>query len=1437
MKKAVAILLTLVLAVGCFAGVLTSAEEAGLSSDVKTAVVEAFKDYVSEKGNAAEKAALVTAVGNAISSYTVTVEDDDYFIYHAVDGCYDEATENKLSIPGHDGYVSAIFTVSDSSGNTLGTVGAVAHIPHTEENFGTLTTTTDADFTVSNGVLTAYNGTAEKVVIPDGVTKITLTANDKVFVTAKVLIIPSSVTSISNAAFRSYASGVSDPTNPGNLTGGWTALKAVVVKGSTTIGENAFVRDYSLKYLDISNMTSSSQAYINDQAFGMCYSLENVLIGSEYLNIKTRVFRYTPVRSFYLPQYFYKTTSADKDAFATPSFSGGTRSIMTYAEQQSATLARAATLAQEKADAYSATASDTADTVKAAIIAGYSDKTVTSEITADWNGTFTSSAGTVSGTLTLTQGEKSVDVDYYCGSDAGSSNELPEGVTEKIENALTVYVDNKGNNSDPDKLLAYINNAIAPAKVAYATDGVYIRHAVDGVYDVPAEGDDYPIEIKGHDGYVAVNLKIYNSANNLCGYYGGIACIPHTEENLGTLDYEIYVKDDDDGFGDGSSFETDSDGNITGYSGKAEKIIIPKDFSGKIDLKDNVDNMNSIKAVVIGGSDTASMTLDIANYAFSGWDSLRAVELPRKICGRIGQFAFAYNPVLKYVDMPNNIAKSDGSGYGTLENEAFRECPVLENIASNNAGGRITTGQIWKMVFYGTAVRDYILEDWYQYGSSASLNSISSNPSYTEGRQNKHEVGANRGGTVAASFTRAVTMAQEKADTYMAVTAENATEVMTAVTGAYGARISGVTAQWADDDYSAINLTYGNYTIPIVFGRQSYDVTLKLEMNDTADFRFGTLAGLRFGYTVSGLDEQRAAEAVEKVRLGTIIVPADLIDTEVTHFALNTAGKAYIDVTAKYISGNTVKTVLSNIKESNYNRELAAMGYAEITYTDGTVKYVYASDCVTARPAEAAAELLSGSTVLTEAQISYLEAIVDTAAEYTANYIDTAYGNSDTAAYALRTAIAASSSAEYDTSVYNGTVYKIDEQNFETQITQLSSLSGGSVVLFERGGTYRVGSINVSADNIYFGDYGTGAKPNIYGSEKNFATESWTADGTNIWCVSGVTGLDNNDAGIVVFDNGKAAGNKVAQKSDIAADGDFWFDSANDKLYLYSTQNPSARWSDIEIGADRHIFNISGKNNITVDNLCLRYGGAHGVAISGAAGVTVSNCEIGYIGGAYNTKSGNSRYGNGVELWCGGEDITVENCWIHQIYDSGLTNQGTGTASANTIFTQKNITFRGNLIEYCGFACIEYWTSASGSSTEYNRFENISYTDNICRFAGYGLGAAESGKPGYTLYTTRDALNAIKEADGKDTLYVSGNIFDTARGGLMQLSGCHYISAMPQLSGNSYMQHSGAVLGVLASEYNNGSVTATTTYYFDSSVASNISAKFKDTSATVVTYK
>lgn len=1005
----------------------------------------------------------------------------------------------------------------------------------------------------------------------------------------------------------------------------------------------------------------------------------------------------------------------------------------------------------------------------------------------------------------------------------------------EIKKAFKKYVAMAGNDAEPDKMIEYINTQISPYTVSLSSDDDYfIYHAVDGVYD---EGDSiYPVNIKGYNGYMSVVLQISNGESE-SGTVGIIEKIPYETENLGTLTADVYSADN-------TNFTTDNSGNIIGYSGTAEKLIIPPGFTGTVSLKD-CEGKDGVKVVYIGGS-SARMKIKVANYSFSGWSSLRAVVLPEKIYGSIGQYGFANNGELKYVLMPVGINGSDGSGttYGELQTGAFSGNPQLETVHYTSSP-EMTSTQYWGAVFSGTAIRDYYLPTWFQYGTGGSQSStFGSNPSYTEGTT----VIMTREQQQTATFARAAVLAQIAAE-ILNVNGDNADTVKSEIDAAYSSKISGVTSEWKDSLYTSLVLSYNGNTISV-----ACNGLVSLEMRPGANLRLDEPAGLRFTANIFGLEATLAASYVASVDLGVLICPTDyILLTDFTEEALDSENKAYLDIRGEYLQqvGNddnayyTLSAVISGISKENYNRLYSARAYADITYIDGTLMRVYSDydrELNSERLYSIAKKVLTNSSELTEEQTSYLNMVISSVntdkpavESAAASWINPQKGGSDAQAEELRTQILNTGNGTPDSTVYTGTTYYIspdgsddysgtDESCPWKTVKNLTSvrLNAGDKVLFKRSGVYR--GCFVAVSGVYYGSYGDGDKPCIYGSSCNYAEKGWSKYSSDIWMISGVGSGLNDDAGIVVFNHGEKAGVKKTELSALKAEGDFYYDSSANKVYVLSLVNPAEKYYSIEIGICNHLISISGTaKNVTFENLTLKYTGAHGISVlDGAENITVKNCEIGFVGGSYMSGT-TTRYGNGVEFWNACTNVCVENCWIFQIYDSALTNQG--SISNGVTFTAENVTFKNNLVEYSALASIEYWASGgSDSNGKSNLMKDITYTGNILRFAGCGWGSIERASAiTYHIYggnTTNPASNFV----------ISNNIFDISKYGLVFCGTDNAGVTLPTLSGNTYIQEQNGILGKYG--YN-----ATDVYYFDENVTESIKKIFKDTSATVLVCK
>ena len=208
------------------------------------------------------------------------------------------------------------------------------------------------------------------------------------------------------------------------------------------------------------------------------------------------------------------------------------------------------------------------------------------------------------------------------------------------------------------------------------------------------------------------------------------------------------------------------------------------------------------------------------------------------------------------------------------------------------------------------------------------------------------------------------------------------------------------------------------------------------------------------------------------------------------------------------------------------------------------------------------------------------------------------------------------------------------------------------------------------------------------------------------------------DVGNIIFNNGQSVGWKQWSQSDLANQGDFYYDASTWTVKLYSTANPASHYSDSELALDEHIIDETNQHYVTYQNLDLSDGGAYGIKGGETYDITVNACNFSFLGGG--VQSGQLRYGNGVEFFDDAHDNLVENCKLWQIYDAALSNQGDSGA------TEYNITYRNNLIWDCEYS-YEFWQAPpAGTSSTMN---NIYFENNTCVDAGSGWSHAQRPDP------------------------------------------------------------------------------------------------------------
>ncbi len=366
-----------------------------------------------------------------------------------------------------------------------------------------------------------------------------------------------------------------------------------------------------------------------------------------------------------------------------------------------------------------------------------------------------------------------------------------------------------------------------------------------------------------------------------------------------------------------------------------------------------------------------------------------------------------------------------------------------------------------------------------------------------------------------------------------------------------------------------------------------------------------------------------------------------------------------------------------------------------------------------------------------------------------------------------------------------------------------NEIKPGDVVLFKRGDEWH-DTITCTIDGVTFSAYGEGPKPRILAS-----IEADTADKWNETDVPGVYVYryaveSKKDVGQIVFNDGEAYAFRIIpdpKTGKILKSGDenlvsngiktwinkemqfegyktlaeyaadipdadlfYYHDYEAKRLYLYSREgNPGDRFESVEIATHGHNISVSA-NNITIDNLCLKFTGSHGIGAGTCENLTVRNCEVGWIGGSIQNPAGTdtTRFGNAIEIFGGADGFYVYDCYIYQCFDCGPTVQWQGSLAAGQTLVEKDIAFYGNALKE---ASLEVWltTSKPATADTYALLENCRMYDNFVTDSGTGWKAYNHQKYEWCSFYGGGQTNAIYR-----DCYMEGNYFWNNRRHIMK---------------------------------------------------------------------
>ena len=304
---------------------------------------------------------------------------------------------------------------------------------------------------------------------------------------------------------------------------------------------------------------------------------------------------------------------------------------------------------------------------------------------------------------------------------------------DDIFTAAEEYVKTNENAVTADGLLAAVQAVDANVTLDVAND-FYIKYAVPGVKDVMADGstNEYPLNIEGSDGAVAAIFG-YNGAR-----YGFTCGFAHEVETIEINEVAVVGESAGFTYSENQTF-TESGVSytyeklVTGYSGTADKIVIPEGFKGTF----SGTTYNSSQPIRYGSVEVliVNNTEPLYKNGFEGWSSLKAVQFaertteddwilysnPNAGTGRV----FCHCHELKYVKLPSIVLRpwEDAPIFPQM---MFCQCWELENVNLPTSTSTKPSVMNWRL-FDGTKVKEFNLPQYYTYSSG---NCVFNNSSY-----------------------------------------------------------------------------------------------------------------------------------------------------------------------------------------------------------------------------------------------------------------------------------------------------------------------------------------------------------------------------------------------------------------------------------------------------------------------------------------------------------------------------------------------------------------------------------------------------------------------------------------------------------------------------------------------------------------------------------
>jgi len=227
--------------------------------------------------------------------------------------------------------------------------------------------------------------------------------------------------------------------------------------------------------------------------------------------------------------------------------------------------------------------------------------------------------------------------------------------------------------------------------------------------------------------------------------------------------------------------------------------------------------------------------------------------------------------------------------------------------------------------------------------------------------------------------------------------------------------------------------------------------------------------------------------------------------------------------------------------------------------------------------------------------------------------------------------------------------------------------SPGDRILFKRGEVWR-GQLNVTSSGapenpVTYAAFGPGPKPRILGSVSKNDPSDWVREHGYIWYTHTQKRVYQ-----CVFRNDTRFSRRVLRKGDLDTQGELWWDSAGNRVYFFSRENPAIQYNgNIELCQLESVVTLHSKDHVTLKDLDIRYTSRSAIYATDSNHITVDGCTLKHTGETYSTHNSYGEWSGAGIYFYQGNQLTVTNCTISYNWMGVYFQRRDGSPASHTI--------------------------------------------------------------------------------------------------------------------------------------------------------------------------